>query len=137
MRKIDTMTKVYLAGGLKSNWQEKVTSSIKELMFHNPRDKEYNGGVKIDMPLIEYGIWDIHHIKQSDIVFVYVEATNTSCIGLSVEAGYAKGLGKTVITVLETNHETIPDYYLSFIRLVSDVVFDTLDEGIEYLRLFV
>lgn len=75
-------------------------------------------------------------IKQCDILFVYVERTNPSCIGLCCEAGFAKGLGKTVITVLEPNHETIKDGYLSFITQVSDIVFETIEDGVEYLKSF-
>jgi hypothetical protein len=55
---------------------------------------------------------------------------------LCCEAGYAKGLGKTVITVLEPNHETIKDAYLSFITQVSDIVFEDLESGVSYLKSF-
>ena len=57
-------------------------------------------------------------------------------IGLCCEAVFAKGLGKTVITVLEPNHETIKDTYLSFITQVSDIVFEDLESGINYLKSF-
>jgi hypothetical protein len=52
------------------------------------------------------------------------------------EAGYAKGLGKTVILVLEKNNTTIKDRYLDFLRTVSDIVFDDLDSGIKFLSKF-
>jgi len=127
---------VYLAGGFRSDWANVVKKSTDNLVWINPKDKEFKNGERVVMNVDEYGKWDLHFIKQSDIVFVYVERTNTSCIGLACEAGYAKGLGKTVITVLEPNHETIKDAYLSFITQVSDMVFKSLEEGVDYLKSF-
>jgi nucleoside 2-deoxyribosyltransferase len=135
--------KIYLAGGFKSDWAKLVEDGCNRYLkmsdrldFINPKKKEYKNGERIVMNVNEYGKWDLHFIKQCDIVFVYVEITNTSCIGLCCEAGYAKGLGKTVITVLEPNHETIKDAYLSFITQVSDIVFEDLESGINYLKSF-
>lgn len=127
---------VYLAGGFKSDWAIRVKECSDNLLYINPKEKEYKRGERIVMDVNEYGRWDLHFIKQSDVVFVYVERSNPSCIGLCCEAGYAKGLGKTVITILEPNHETIKDAYLSFITQVSDIVFEDLDSGIAYLKSF-
>ena len=128
--------KVYLAGGFKSNWAETVKQSSDSFKWINQKEKEYKNNERVIMNVNEYGKWDLHFIKQSDIVFVYVERGNTSCIGLSVEAGYAKGLGKTVILVLEPNHETIKDAYLQFITQAADIVFEDLQSGIDYLKSF-
>jgi len=128
--------KVYLAGGFKSDWSVRVKHSCDKFIWIDPRLKEYKHGQRVVMNVNEYGKWDLHFIKQSDIIFVYVERSNTSCIGLSVEAGYAKGLGKTVILVLEPNHETIKDTYLQFLTQVADIVFEDLESGIEYLKSF-
>jgi nucleoside 2-deoxyribosyltransferase len=128
--------KVYLAGGFKSDWANRVKECSNNFDWINPKDKEYKNGERIVMNVDEYGKWDLHFIKQSDIVFVYVEKSNNSCIGLCVEAGFAKGLGKTVIVVLEPNNETIKDTYLSFITQVSDIVFKDLESGLNYLKSF-
>ena len=130
------MNKVYLAGGFKSDWANNVRKCSDKVHFINPKDKEFKNGERIVMNVNEYGKWDLHYIRNADILFVYVERNNPSCIGLCCEAGYAKGLGKTVITVLEPNHETIKDNYLSFITQVSDIVFTNLEDGIEYLKSF-
>ncbi|MCK5015688.1 MAG: hypothetical protein KAS32_01335, partial [Candidatus Peribacteraceae bacterium] len=74
--------------------------------------------------------------NKSDIVFVYAERTNPSCIGLSVEIGYAKGLNKTVILVLEPRHETREDRYMQFLKKAANITFETLEEGIDYLQSF-
>lgn len=130
------MNSVYLAGGFKSEWAKFVIKSCENMIFINPKDKEFKNGERIIMSVNEYGKWDLHHIRTSHIVFVYVERNNPSCIGLSCEAGYAKGLGKTVISVIEPDHETIKDSYLSFITQVSDITFENLKDGIEYLKSF-
>ena len=128
--------KIYLAGGFKSDWANKVKQCSNNIDWINPKDKEFKNNDRVVMNVNEYGKWDLHFIKQSDILFVYIERTNTSCIGLCCEAGFAKGLGKTVITVIEPNHETIKDNYLSFVTQVSDIVFDTLEDGVKYLKSF-
>jgi nucleoside 2-deoxyribosyltransferase len=130
------ITKVYLAGGYRSNWQDQV-KELEGLIFYDPKEKERPAGApSVPMSLEEYGTWDLHHIKQSDIVFVNMERTNPSGIGLSVEAGYARGLGKTVILVLEPNHETQQDRYLQFLRKAADITFNNLEDAIEYLNSF-
>lgn len=125
------MQKVYLAGGMRSGWQNKV-KEIKGLEFYDPTPKESSVKMSID----QYGTWDLHFVKQSDIVFVYIERTNPSGIGAAIESGYAKGLGKTVILVLEEGNETINDRYLAFFNKIADVSFNRLEEGIEYLTKF-
>lgn len=125
------MTKIYLAGGIRSNWQEKVTSRI-DAEFYNPRTKEVD---KV-LTLTEFGTWDLHYIRQCDIVFAYMEKNNPSGIGMSVEIGFAKGLGKTVILCLEENNEFIKDKYLEFMKKASDIAFTDLEDAIKYLSLF-
>lgn len=125
---------VYLAGGYHSGWQSKV-KQVKGFSFADPKEKERpEGKEQVPMSLEEYGTWDLHFIKQSDIVFVYCERTNTGCIGLAVEAGYARGLGKTVILVLEENHEHFKDRYIQFIKKASSITFDNFQDGIDYLQ---
>lgn len=122
--------KVYLAGGMKSDWAKKVMSCSDNIIWVNPKDKDETG-----MSVNQYGTWDLHFIWRSDIVFVYVEKDNPSCIGLSCEAGYAKGLGKTVILVLEESN-VIKNDYLSFITQMADITFDNIEDGIKYLKTF-
>lgn len=153
--------KVYLAGGFHSDWQERVkdrcrvvhprtviqgnfpggtsSGSTEVVVFDffeylDPKIKEFINGERKNLTLEQYTTFDLHYIRQSDIVFVYYEKTNPG-VGALIEAGYAKGLGKTVILVLEKDHETIKDRYLDFVKGVSDIYFDNLEEGIEYLYL--
>lgn len=65
-----------------------------------------------------------------------MERTNPSGFGLAVEIGYAKGINKTVILVLEKNHEIHKDRYLEFLMKAADVTFEDLDNAIEFLKSF-
>lgn len=123
------MNKVYLAGGFKSNWHKKLTC-IEGFKWYNPAAKESD---KI-LSLAEYISWDTCHIKKSDILFVYIESTNPSCIGLSAEIGYANALGKTIITIIEPDNLNFKDRYFDFLRGLSSVVYDNLEQGIDYLK---
>ena len=118
-----------MAGGFRSDWRDKA-KECSNVEFIDPKEKE----VKKEFQYFEYGCWDLHHIKQADICFVYMERTNPSGFGLSVEIGYARALGKTVILVLEKGHEK--DKYLLFLKTVADVVYDNLEDGIAFLSSF-
>jgi nucleoside 2-deoxyribosyltransferase len=123
------MTKVYLAGGFHSGWQDKVREWVPSLTFYDPADRDPS----VNMSLEEFGTWDLHHVKSCDLVFAYAERTNPSLLGLSVEIGYAAGLGKTVILVLEDDHEHFKDRYMQFLRKAADVTFDDLADAVHYL----
>ena len=123
--------KIYLAGGIRSDWQKYVIHEV-DADFYNPRSKE----IDRVLTLTEFGSWDLHYIKKCDIVFAYMEKDNPSGIGMAVEMGYAKGLNKTVILCLEQNNNHIKDRYLDFMRKVSDVVYDNLEDAIKYLSLY-
>lgn len=125
------MIKIYLAGGLRSGWQDKLKATLPQIDFISPLDKDDKS-----MNVYEYGTWDLHHIKYCDLVFAYMEKTNPSGIGLSCEIGFAYGIGKTVIAVLEPENEYMKDSYLQFIKKVSHLCFDNLEQGIKYLSNF-
>lgn len=128
------ITKVYLAGGFCGGWQINVKTQLKNcgFVFMDPSIKE----IKETPSYIEYGVWGLHAVKNCDIVFAYMQKDNPSGVGLAVEIGYAKGLGKTVILVLEKNNKYQKDKYLDFLRLVSDITFNDLQSGINYLNSF-
>ena len=123
--------KVYLAGGMRSKWQEEIINALGDKFeFFNPAAHKL---VDVD----QYTVWDVHHIQQSDIVFAFMEMTNPSGYGLAFELGLAHGLGKTIILVDEKS-VTDADFcrYFRIVTNSSDVVFDDYDEGVNYLRSF-
>lgn len=119
---------IYLAGGFKSNWQDMVINKFDSFVFYNP--KSHN----LESPM-EYTVWDLSAIKKSDLIFAYLERDNPGGYALSLEIGYASALGKFVILIDEKSrsNETYKKN-LNMIRECSDVVFETLNEGIDYLK---
>ncbi|WP_367390121.1 nucleoside 2-deoxyribosyltransferase domain-containing protein [Lewinella sp. LCG006] len=124
--------KIYLAGGLRSDWQKKVIEAFDdEFIFFNPREHGLENNSR------EYTTWDLHFLGQSDILFGYMETDNPSGYGLALEVGFAKAQGKTIILVDEKSpKDSSFDRYYKMVHDTSNVVFYTLDQGIEYLKSF-
>lgn len=127
------MIQVYLAGGFKTNWQEKVINSFEkrdEFNFANPKS---HGLSRSD----QYYLWDTLHLEKCDIVLAYLEKTNPLALGLIFELGYARGLRKKVILVDEkTRHDSEYAKQFRFARESVDVIFEDLEEAISYLKSF-
>jgi hypothetical protein len=69
-----------------------IISQLRDnFLFFNPRE---NGIIDSD----SYTTWDIHFIKNCDILFAYMENSNPSGYGLSFEIG---ALNKTIILIDE------------------------------------
>lgn len=126
------MQKVYLAGGMRSDWRARIKKECQGFIFFCPVDKETSRTMTVD----EYGTWDLHYIKQAEIVFGYMERTNPSGIGLACEMGLAYGIGKTVILVLEKNSQHFDDEKLAFLQKVAHITFSTFEDGMEFLKTF-
>lgn len=125
--------KIYLCGGLKTNWQKKFISKFLERQFtiYNP---VYHG---YKLPE-QYIVWDLHYIKECDLVFAYMESSNPSGYGLAAEIAYAKALNKTVILIDERSEvdEEFARYFL-FVKNMADISFSNYNDGINYLSKFV
>lgn len=117
---------------MRSEWREKIKNECKEFVFFCPKDKE----VSQEMIVEEYGTWDLHYIKQCDIMFCYMEKTNPSGIGLACEMGFGYGIGKTIILILEEENEFINSTYLAFLKKVSHVCFSNFQDAVKYLKTF-
>lgn len=125
--------KVYLAGGLSTNWREQVIKKTSgNFVFYNPKEHGLeNLGAEF------YGSWDLFHVQKCDILFGYMEETNPSGYGLSLEIGYAKALNKCIILVDERSKSD--DWFKSkfaIIRNTANVNANTLEDGIKYLNSF-
>lgn len=121
------MMNVYLSGGMRSNWQDKVRAScpLSQGVYIDPRKHG------LDDPS-SYAAWDLAGVKKSDIVFAYMEANNPSGVGLSLEVGYAKALGKLIIFADEKN-----DRRMAIVRAIADIVVEGLPAGIKVLASFI
>ena len=125
--------KVYLAGGFRTNWQKKVIENCGDhiFTFFNPREHG------LEKATAMYTTWDLHHVKQADILFGYMEHDNPSGYGLSLEVGFAKALSKTIILVDEKSkrNKKFSRYY-GIVRESADIVVENFEEGLEVLRSF-
>lgn len=123
--------RVYLAGGMKSGWQEKVkgfTSTMKRVQWFDPTEHDY-GDPR------HYGPWDAAAVDACDVVFAYLEAGNPGGEGMCAEIGRAAGLGKVIIFVDEkTESGAARTRYLRLVREWSTVVVGNLSDGINHLQ---
>jgi len=123
--------KVYLAGGMHTDWQADVIMELNSdeypIVFYNPMDHQLGDAYHL------YGPWDVAHVDACDILFLYHEKTNPG-FACTMEAAYAKGKHKFVIGVIEKGNTKLPDRYIKFVENFCDVVFDSLEDGIEYLK---
>jgi nucleoside 2-deoxyribosyltransferase len=124
--------KVYLSGGFKSNWQKKVIDACgNNFIFFNP------GAHNLPEPA-QYFAWDVHYVKQCDIVFAYMEERNPSGYGLAFELGIAHTIHKTIILIDERSEvDDTFERYFKIIHSCANVSFNDLEDGIEYLNSFV
>lgn len=123
-------TRIYLAGGFRSNWQKVVIEKlgVERFDFYNPRE-HYLQSPK------EYTTWDLHHVKKCDILLGYMEKDNPSGYGLALEIGYAKALNKTIILVNEKSIEDNKfENYFSIVDSSSDIVFKNIQDAIDYIK---
>lgn len=123
--------KVFLSGGFKSNWQLKITQELaNHFIFFNPRE---HGLEHSDF----YTTWDVHYVKECDILFAYMEKSNPSGYGLAFELGLAYALNKTIILIDErSNSDLTFAKYFKILYKPSGVVLDNLEDGVEYLKKF-
>ena len=127
-RRPDGTLTVYLAGGFRSGWQEKVFSALPDLVYKDPSKHGLTDPVL-------YTEWDLQAIRESDVVFAYLEATNPAGYALALEVGYAKALGKVVVLVDEkSSRNEQAGRYLQMLRSAADATFDSFDEGLTHLE---
>lgn len=119
--------KVYLAGGMRSNWRENVKDRVSA-DYLDPCETGYSD------PCL-YPAWDAAAVDACDVLFAYLAVDNPSGFGMTAEIGRASGLGKFIIFVDEkTPHGSSESRYLPIVRGWSTIVVDTLEEGIEHLH---
>jgi len=120
--------RVYLAGGMKSGWQQRVKEVAPDHQYIDPCEHGLNEET-------QYTLWDLQAIDAADALFVYFEASNPSGFGLSLEIGYAKRAGKRIVLVDEKSatDEAIAQR-LGMLRSCADVVVQSLDDGLRVLQ---
>lgn len=118
---------IYLCGGLKSGWQDEVDAALEDHDCIDPRDFPQ----KKDGHLGETAKKERKAIQESDLVFAYLEASNTRPVGIWAEIVYAVENDVPVIFVDEwQDHRT--EWFTSFAEL--SFVYESLEAGIRAVR---
>lgn len=119
---------IYLAGGMRSGWQDRVMRSLPEFRFFDPRSHQLHNADA-------YTAWDLDAVRDSDWVFAYLEESNPGGFSLALELGYAKALSKKLILVDEksaSNEEF--RRRLAMLHSIADYCPDSLEEAVSILK---
>ncbi len=120
--------RVYLAGSLESGWQDLVVDAVPSARYDDPRSNAL-------LSPKAYTTWNLAAIRRCDCIFAYLEATNPSGYGLTLEVGYAKALGKCIILVDEKTIVGSPSArYFDIIASCADVHVHSLEDGLNFLK---
>ena len=114
--------KIYLAGGIGSDWQDKVIETASNNEYLDPR-RHYDTDEKV------YTQLDLAEIKKADIIFAYLEANNPAGHNLAFELGFAHALGKQIIFVNENKRF---EKYIGMLKAVSCGHFDRFDDALDW-----
>ena len=118
--------RVYLAGGLKGGWQDIVISMLDRCEIIDPRS--WNPA-----PAIEYTARDLDGVRRCDIVLAYMEPTNPSGYGMSIEIGYAHALNKKIIFCDQLGTDKRTGYF-GMHRVMATVVVGSLEDAVKECR---
>lgn len=117
---------IYLAGGFKSGWQIQAKRKLSGFAVLDPSEH------KLSDPKA-YTEWDLDAVRRCDIVLANMEATNPGGYALALEVGFAKALSKRIVLV-DQIEDPVVDRYFEMVRQVSNIVFATLDEALDYVQ---
>lgn len=113
---------IYLAGGMKSEWQDEVMRLLPGNTFFDPRTHGFKKPTN-------YTIWDLFHIQEADLIFACFETTNPSGFGMTLEIGYAHAMKKPIVLVDE---QWLRSW--SMIHEVCNYVDETIENVCNYVK---
>lgn len=119
--------RIYLAGGFRSGWQDRVLTLIGDASctIIDPREGD------VTEPYL-YTPKDLGQILLSDMVLLYLENSNPGGENAIFEAGVAIGLGKRLVFVNEWAR--LHDRYISMILHVAEFTTRDLDTAVFYIK---
>ena len=118
--------KVYLAGGLASDWQHQIISASSNIEFLDPRTWQHPS------PAV-YTERDLAAIRMSDAVFAFMSSANPSGYGMSLEIGYAHALKKPII-FCDLLKEDWRRKYFGMAKVCATYFYEDVDLAIECLK---
>lgn len=104
---------VYLAGGMRSGWQDRVKADLRKLYekglvrWSDPRDNQ------TAVPE-EYKLLDVIRVESADIIFGYAEDTNPGLFALCIELTLGHARGAKTILINGLNEAKDPARFRSF-----------------------
>lgn len=116
---------IYLAGGMKSDWQDRVIMFAPAHVYLDPRKH----GLSEEKAYTE---WDLRAIRDSYLVLAYMDSANPSGFGLSLEVGYAKAFGREIWYVNEDSPERQKRF--GMVRACATRYFTSLTDAIKALN---
>jgi nucleoside 2-deoxyribosyltransferase len=118
--------KIYLAGGMHGNWQDKAAVLLPGFQTLDPRSWA------VPDPEI-YTRRDIAAIKECDAVLAFMEASNPGGHGLCLEVGFAVAMGRPVV-FLDGLGDDPRSRYFGMVRQVSSATIGTLEFACQWIR---
>lgn len=115
--------KVYLSGGMYSDWQNKMPN-MKNVQYFDPRYVSQTSAINFVND-------DLDAVRDSDLIFCYIEKDNPSGIGTSWECAIAKENNIPIITVWEKG------YVDPFFACHSLYLYTDFNSGIEKLKKYI
>jgi nucleoside 2-deoxyribosyltransferase len=122
------MSMVYLAGGMRVEWRRRVRAALPGVLWLDPTEHGL-------ADVASYTAWDLQSVRDCDVVFAYLEASNPVGYNMAFEVGYAVALGKPVIFVDEKHAGNARP--CSMLRQMARHAPETLEDGIQLLKDFV
>ena len=111
----DCMIAVYLAGDMRSGWQDRFKAMLPErVRVIDPRSHGLTDPAA-------YTEWDLRGVRECQVVVAYMGPHNPSGFGLAIECGYAHALGRKIIFVDEMTVDWRGKYF-DMLRQISTVV---------------
>lgn len=105
---------VYLAGGMKSCWQDLVKTEVPGVIFIDPREH----GLRDE---VGYTTWDLAGVERCDVVFGYMESDNPGGAGLAVEFGWGARAGKALLLIEQEGYAQ--ERYFGMVRALAHAHF--------------
>lgn len=116
------MADVYLCGGFHSGWQDRVMEAQPDYEYYDPRNNPASWSTAM------YTESDLGAIRESGLMFAYIEASNPGGFNAAFEIGYAVALGIPIILIVEP----VPQRYYSMLVAKSHVAFQNFELALDW-----
>lgn len=118
--------KIYLAGGMKGDWQDRIIQGAPGHTYFDPREHSYEKDPSV------YTELDLKMIDQCDWVLCYMDNSNPGGYNMCFEAGYACAKHMMIIYVCEDTSER--QRYFGMLKSSSSFFFDSIEKVIQFLN---